>query len=137
VAAEVLGADLGRATLPEIHARAWPLVQEVVREHEAEVLERYDRLVSRARALDELRAIAKFAIGGRVRDLLLERGKSLWGRLDRETGDIAVHGERSDEREEDVLDDIAEAVILRGGDVWSLEKQKMPTKSPVAATLRG
>jgi hypothetical protein len=136
VAHEILGADLGRSTIPEIHRRTWPVVQKLVAERESEVLERYDRSVSGARALDELRAIAKFAIGGRVRDLLLRRDANLWGRLDRETGDVALHGPRADEREEDVLDDIADAVILRGGEVWSLEEGRMPTRSPVAATLR-
>jgi hypothetical protein len=136
VAGEFLGADLGKATVPEIHARAWPVVQKLVAGHEGELLERYNRLVSSARSIDEVRGIAKFAFQGRVRDLLLERGANLWGRLDRDTGDVALFGARQDERQEDVLDDIAEAVILRGGDVWSLDKSRMPTKSPIAATLR-
>lgn len=136
VVPEFLGADLGKATLPEIHARAWPLVQKLASEREREILGRYDRLVSSARAIDEVRAIAQFAIQGRVRDLLLERDVNLWGRMDPKTGDVALFGARQDEREEDILDDIAEAVLLRGGDVWSLEQGRMPTKSPVAATLR-
>ena len=36
----------------------------------------------------------------------------------------------------DVLDDLAEAVLLRGGEVFSVEKARMPSKSPVAAILR-
>jgi hypothetical protein len=136
VAAAKLKGDLGRATLGEIHAHAWPAAQSIVQEHEGDVLERYDRLLSRARALDDVRAIAKFALQGRVRDLLLDRDRHVWGRLDRQSGDVALFAERSDERAEDVLDDVAEAVILRGGDVWSLQAARMPTKSPVAATLR-
>ena len=136
VAAEVLGPDLGQMSLREIHVRAWPIVERLVAEKEAEVLERYDRLVSRARALDDVRAIAKFALAGRVRDLLLDRSTNLWGRFDRETGDVALFAERTDDGVEDVLDDVAEAVLLRGGDVWSIDGKRMPTKSPVAATLR-
>jgi hypothetical protein len=56
--------------------------------------------------------------------------------MDPKTGDVALFGARRNEQQEDVLDDIAEAVLLRGGDVWSLEEGRMPTKSPVAATLR-
>jgi hypothetical protein len=133
---EVLGGDLGKATLAEIHARTWPVAQKVVADREHEILDRYGRLVSSARAIDEVRAIAQFAIHGRVRDLLLARNVNLWGRLNRRTGDVALFGERGDERAEDVLDDIAEAVLLRGGDVWSFEEGRMPTKSSVAATLR-
>jgi hypothetical protein len=136
VVADVLGGDLGKANMAEIHARSWPIAQRVAMERQNEILERYGRFVSSARALDEVRAIAQFAIQGRVRDLLLARDVNLWGRLDHRTGEVALFGPRGDERAEDVLDDIAEAVLLRGGDVWSIEEGRMPTKSPVAAILR-
>ena len=136
VSKTILGADLGRATLQEIHEHAWPVVQAIVGEREGEVIARYDRLVSRGRALDEVRAIAQFALQGRVSHLLIDRGTNLWGRFDRVTGAVALHGERPDEGGEDVLDDLAEAVLLRGGEVWSLAKERMPSKSPVAAALR-
>lgn len=131
-----LSNELGRATPSQIHAAAWPVVQSLMAAKEDIVLERYDRLVSAARALDDVRAIGKFALEGRVRDLILDRDANLWGRFDRATGAVALFGERTGEDVEDVLDDIAEAVVLRGGDVWSIDKSRMPTKSSVAATLR-
>jgi hypothetical protein len=133
---ELLPADLGRATIAEIHARIAPRVEKLMGEREGVVLERYDRSLSGARALDDVRAIGRFAIGGRVRDLLLDRNTNLWGRLNRETGEVALFGQRPDDSAEDVLDDLAEAVMLRGGEVWSLDTARMPTKSSVAATLR-
>lgn len=133
---ELLPADLGRATTAEIHSRIAPRVEKLMAEKEGVVLERYDRSVSGARALDDVRAIGRFAIQGRVRDLLLDSNANLWGSLNRETGEVALFGERQDDSVEDVLDDVAEAVMLRGGDVWSIDTAKMPTKSPVAATLR-
>jgi len=133
---ELLPADLGRATSAEIHARIAPRVRKLMAEKEGAVLERYDRAVSGARALDDVRAIARFAIQGRVRDLLLDRDANQWGRLNRETGEVALFGERPDDSVEDLLDNLAEAVTLRGGEVWSLDAARMPTKSPVAATLR-
>ena len=136
VARETLGPDLVRATSAQIHEHAWPIVQRIGLAATEEVVDRYDRLFSRGRSLDEVRAIAKFALGGRVSDLLLDRERNLWGRLDRATGDVALFGERGNDGEEDVLDDIAEAVLLRGGHVWSVEATRMPTKSPVAAVLR-
>jgi len=133
---ELLPADLGRAASAEIHARIAPRVEKLMNEREGLVLERYDRSVSGARALDEVRAIGRFAIQGRVRDLLLDRNAHLWGRLNRETGEVALFGQRPDDSVEDVLDDLAEAVMLRGGEVWSIDTARMPTKSSVAATLR-
>lgn len=131
-----LSNELGRATPSQIHAAAWPVVQSLMTPKEDSVLERYDRLVSAARALDDVRAIGKLALEGRVRDLILDRDAHLWGRFDRSTGETALYGERTGEDVEDVLDDIAAAVVLRGGDVWSIDNSRMPTKSSVAATLR-
>jgi hypothetical protein len=136
VARETLGPDLIREPKTEIHARAWPIVQAIGLASTEEVVDRYDRLFSRGRSLDEVRAIAKFALEGRVSDLLLDRARNLWGHLDRASGEVALFGERRNDREEDVLDDIAEAVFLRGGHVWSVEATRMPTQSPVAAVLR-
>ena len=136
VARETLGPDLIRATSAQIHEHAWPIVQAIGLASTDEVIDRYDRLFSRGRSLDEVRAIAKFALEGRVADLLLDRARNLWGRLDRATGDVALYGERRSDGDEDVLDDIAEAVLLRGGHVWSVEAAQMPTASPVAAVLR-
>jgi hypothetical protein len=128
VVPEFLGADLGKATLPEIHARAWPLIRKLASEREREILGRYDRLVSSARAIDEVRAIAQFAIQGRVRDLLLER--TTLGSPDPKTGDVARASDEGGGRPR------RHAEAVGGGDVWSLEPGRMPTKSPIAATLR-
>lgn len=128
--------NYAKEKLEDLHARAWPIVQSELELHEREVIERYDHLVSRAMALDDVRAIAQFAVQGRVRDLLLQRDAYLWGRMDRTSGAVELHGEQSDSRDEDVLDDVAEAVLLRGGEVFALDPARMPSKSPIAATLR-
>lgn len=136
LAEQGIAGNFARATPDELHARAWPIVQTELLGHELEVAERYDRLVSRAMALDDVRAIAQFAVQGRVRELLLQKGAYSWGRMDRHSGALELHGEQSGAGGDDVLDDIAEAVLLRGGDVFAFEAERMPTKSPVAATLR-
>jgi hypothetical protein len=111
-------------------------VQQDLGVREIEVLERYNNLVSRSRALDEVRAIAQFAVQGRVRELLLAEDARLWGTLDRNSGELHLHGEQHDARDDDVLDDLSEAVLARGGDVYSLSPQRMPSMSSVAAILR-
>ena len=136
LAAQGLIGNFSRTGVDELHAQAWPIVQRDMAAREAEVLERYQNLVSRARALDEVRAIAQFAVQGRVRELLLSKDAYLWGALDRKSGELHLHGAQHDARDDDVLDDIAEAVLARGGDVYSIEQQRMPSKSVIAAVLR-
>lgn len=136
LARESVDGNLAKASTAELHQRAWPVVQSLVAEQEQVVIDRYQQLVSKARALDEIRAIAQFAIAGRVSELMLDKDAALYGKMDRANGSLELHGSKSSAAEEDVLDDIAEAVLLRGGEVYSLPKKRMPTKSPIAATLR-
>lgn len=128
--------NFANAKLEELHARAWPLVQAHLKEREDETVARYGDGISSGRALDDAPTIARFAAQGRIHDLLVERASHLWGRMDRSTGAIELHTTQQDAHDDDVLDDIAEAVLLRGGAVWALTKERMPTPSPVAAILR-
>lgn len=119
----------------ELHQRVWPLVQKHVAERESIVLEHYSSGISRGRSTDEITTIARGVAQGRVRELLLARGAQLWGKFDRDTGAIELWKDRRGEQD-DLLDDLAESVLLRGGEVFSLERHRMPSPSPIAATLR-
>jgi hypothetical protein len=136
IADEGLHGNFSEARMEDMHAKVWPIVQKIVEARMKEVREHYDRLVSRARALDEIRGIASYAVQGRVYQLLVERDSQLWGKLDKANGALELHGKDRAQGDDDVLDDLAEAVLLRGGEVFSVEKARMPSKSPVAAILR-
>ena len=123
-------------SLPELHARAWPIVADLIEDAQARVTERWNNLVSRGRALDELTTIARLSVQGRIRDLIVAADAVTWGRMDPSTGAVELHDHGRVNHEDDVLDDLAEAVMLRGGEVHTLLRSKMPTVSPVAATLR-
>lgn len=125
-----------KALAADLHKLAMPVIASEQRAKEQKIVELWNQEVSPNRALDEIRAIAQYAIQGRVRHLLIERGTLLFGQMDSATGALKLHKEQSDAHDDDVLDEIAEAVLLRGGEVYSLEKGRMPTRSPIAATLR-
>jgi hypothetical protein len=138
IAQEALHGNFADARMEDMHTKAWPIVQHIVEARTDEVRKRYDALVSRARALDEIRGIASYAVQGRVYQLLLERDARAWGKLDPANGALELHGATrvKGEKGDDVLDDLAEAVLVRGGEVFAVEKARMPSKSPVAAILR-
>ncbi len=133
---ESVHGSFANAKLEDLQARAWPLVQADLARRQDETIQRYGNLLSSGRALDDVSAIARHAVQGRVRDLMVERDSHLWGRMDRATGAIELHKQQKDAHDDDVLDDVAEAVFLRGGEVLSLPRGRMPTQSPVAAILR-
>jgi hypothetical protein len=118
----------------ELHAKAWPIVAEQAKELERHAIENYGTQLAHGRASAELSTIARAAVQGRVREILLADGEHLPGWIDRDTGEVrtAKPGDRAD----DVYDDIAEAVLLRGGEVHALPKAEMPQKVPIAALFR-
>jgi hypothetical protein len=56
--------------------------------------------------------------------------------LNRETGEISLSGTVQEGGGDDLLDDLAEAVLARSGDVLVVPKARMPGVEPAAAILR-
>lgn len=107
--------DFSTQTPENLHARAWPVVREHLEAQDTDVLDRWGLLSSSQRATDDLPAIVRASALGRVRELIIDRDAS---------------------EANNVLEDLAESVSLRGGDVFRLRRDRMPTRSPIAATLR-
>jgi hypothetical protein len=128
--------SLTNAKLEDLHHKAWPLVQAWQSAREQDILERYGNSISAGKAVDSISKIARFALEGRVRELLVDRDAHKWGSIDRSTGAVELLEKKADAHGDDVIDDVAEDVILRGGAVYAFERAKMPTTSPVAAILR-
>jgi hypothetical protein len=124
------------ASPEELHARAWPLVKEVLRGREEVALREHEAGVARGHATDELGRVARAAVQGRVRRLLLGEGVHAWGRLDPASGALQLAEEQQGPHDDDVLDDLAEAVLGRGGEVMQLPLERMPGGRAAAALLR-
>ncbi len=121
----------------EVHARSWPVVQAHLRSLEEDALAEYTRLYGRKLASDILTEVAHAAVTGKVRRLLLGEGKRLFGRLDRVTGEVTLHGTTQvGPVDDDVLDDLAEVVLSRGGEILVIEQGRMPGDAAAAATFR-
>jgi hypothetical protein len=136
LATQGIEGNFERTTPEELHAKVWPVVSELFREQESAVLNEYGRLVGNGQAVDDLHTIAQAAIQSRVRRLLVAEGAHLWGRLNRDSGTIIQHPTQQDTHDDDVLDDLAECVLTRRGEVLLLEADRMPSPSPAAAILR-
>ena len=124
------------ASAHELHERAWPLAREILRAREDAVLEDYRAAVGRGLTTEDLTVAARMTVHGRVRRLLLAEGAHVWGRLDPETGQLALAGSHERAHLDDALDDLAEGVLGRGGEVLLFPADRMPGPSPVAAALR-
>ena len=128
--------NVEHARLDELYERAWPIVAAHETDTIATVLTQYALALPAGRAGDSLQAVAHAAARGRVRLLLHAEGVHVWGYLDPVTGDCRVHDRQRDAEDADVLDDICEMVLLRGGDVVEVPREQMPGSSPIAAVYR-
>jgi hypothetical protein len=128
--------NFDHVTPKELFERVWPVVEEILVERQDEALREYQRVNGSGTSTDDVLAVAVAAAHGRVRRLMVARGQHLWGSLDRKTGEVTSNSHRASDTQDDVLDDLAELVLARGGEVLMFEPDRMPTASPVAAVMR-
>jgi hypothetical protein len=72
---------------------------------------------------------------GQVRYLFVEKGAHAWGRFDAESNQLILHADRED-NDDCLLEKAAVQTVLHGGEVFVLEKNKMPNGATIAALTR-
>lgn len=122
-----------------IHAAAWPIARRSVERKIEGALRLWEDSYGRGKTESDLVATARLAVAGRIRLLLAEKGRTVWGAFDRTTGDARVIREGGGDpggNTVDLLDEIAEVTIQHGGRAFVLGGERMPTNTGVAAILR-
>jgi release factor family 3 len=117
----------------QLHHRVWPLVEPVLRRHEAAAASAYRALHGTGRTSSDPAEVLAAAQQGRVETLFLSTDTPEWrpsldaGPLVR-LGDTPSAGER--------IDLVAVATLRNAGTVYAVPASRMPDTDPVAATLR-
>jgi len=145
-------------SLDQLRAKAWAAVDPSYQQRLAGLVEDYGLAASRQLGSDDLAEVAQAATAGRIATLLVQADRVIPGRLDAATGRIelgeladprAAHqhhhhdatgrsepSELADPRIDDVLDDLAEAVLRTKGTVVVVPADRLPSDTGVAATFR-
>lgn len=79
--------------------------------------------------------IGRAAVQGRVKKLLISEDMNLFGKLNRKTGDILIHPYHLDHEDDCLLDDLAQVVISKGGEVVVTKKAELPSGRPLLALV--
>lgn len=79
--------------------------------------------------------IAKAAIQGKIKKLIIAEGINVFGKIDKKTGGLAIHPFDLDHEDDDILDDLAQTVLLSGGEVYIAPKEKIPSERPIMAII--
>jgi hypothetical protein len=120
---------------PELHAKAWSLVQPHFARQQQAALKTYIEGAASPRAAHELEHIIRAAREGRVDTLFVANDQQLWGAVDSKTGDVQRR-EQGQPGSDDLLDYAAIETLLHRGTVYALKREQMPDHQPIAAILR-
>jgi hypothetical protein len=121
--------------IEKLRERAWLVVEPQHRALQSKWVEEFAVAQSRGLGSDEISQVAEAAAAGRVAMLLIESDRELPGRIDRATGRIkAAH--LGDPDIDDMLDDLGEMVVGKGGHVVVMAAERMPVGTGLAATFR-
>jgi hypothetical protein len=93
--------------------------------------------VARAQGLgsDDLAQVAQAAVAGRVATLLIDAEREIPGRIDETSGRVEP-ADLSHPEIDDVLDDLGELVLKKGGEVIVVPAERMPVPAGIAAIYR-
>jgi hypothetical protein len=131
------GIDIHPDALPAdaLRERAWRVVEPQYLARLAGLVEEFGRAKSNGLGSDELALVAVAAVAGRVATLLIEADRQIAGRIDVTTGRVQFHN-LSHPEVDDLLDDLGELVLKKGGRVVVVPAERMPTQTGAAATYR-
>lgn len=80
--------------------------------------------------------IAKAAVQGKIRKLIVADGIQIFGKLDKHTGGVSINPAHLDHEDDDLLDDLSQTVLASGGEVIVVPKDQIPKGRPILAILR-
>lgn len=118
-----------------LRAEAWKIFAPHYQSRIMAAIDRFRLALSRGAASDDLTQVAEAVVQGRVDFLLVDADRHVAGRIDAASGQVTL-GHGADPGLDDVLDDCAEFVLVRGGTVCVVPTDQMPTDSGVAAIYR-
>jgi hypothetical protein len=84
-------------------------------------------------AAKSISQIAKFAVKGKVKKLIIADDCQMFGKFDPLTGSVSTV--QMDHRDDDILDDLAQEVISNGGEVVVTSQQWIPGNRPALAIV--
>lgn len=119
-------------TSDALRERAWAAMEPHYRARLAGLVDRFGTARAGELGDDDPDRVAASAVAARVGTLLAEADRHVPGRIDPETGAITLGGSGVD----DVLDDMAELVLAKGGEVVIVPAEHMPTRTGIAAIYR-
>ncbi len=121
--------------IEDLRVQAWEQFQPYYLARLAKLVDTFENARARGEGAHLLEDVAAAAVTGRIATLLIEADREIPGRLDASTGAITP-AKLDDPEVDDLIDDIAEAVLRARGEVIVVPSDRMPGECGLAAILR-
>ncbi|MFO7612051.1 MAG: hypothetical protein R6W99_06160 [Clostridia bacterium] len=121
--------------MEEIKSKAMEIIEPINSEKILNIIEAYGNAEAESLGSSDLAQVVKAAFESRIETVLIEENKIVPGKIDYNTGAL-IYGAIGEPECDDILDDIAELVLRRKGEVLILPKDKMPVSTGAAAIYR-
>jgi len=122
-------------TTQELQDKSNEILGKLFENERDHTLNEFGEAEPKGKASVELPKIIQAAHSGQIRQLIIADDLNLWGSFDAKNGDVHLNSQKIG-AEDDVLDDLAEIVLTRGGRVMTLPVAQMPHSEPVAAIFK-
>ena len=133
--AEGVQIDPSSLDIDELRRRAWRVLEPQYLDRLARLLELFGSAEAGGRGSRDLHAMALAAVKGRVATLLVDADRLVPGSIAGDSGRLEF-GDLAHPDVDDALDDLAELVLKRGGDVVVVPGARMPIDTGAAAIYR-
>lgn len=122
-------------SIDELRERAWEVFEPRYQERLAALADDFAVAKSKDLGLDDLAEVGAAAVAGRIATLLIEADREIAGRV--HAGSGHVHFDDSNPSQgDDLLDDLGEWALKKGGSIVIVPSDRMPTKTGAAAICR-
>lgn len=119
----------------EVRKLAWDVYEPNYSARLDGIIGQYRHAASQGLGTDQIGAIVTDAYDGKVGALLLEENRIIPGRINGRT-DVSFGVDEPSQLMDDVLDDLAELVLEKQGEVWIIPKDSMPSTTGAASINR-
>jgi hypothetical protein len=119
----------------QLRQRAWQLMGPKYLERLAKLIDEFRAAFPKNLGAEQLDVAAEAALSGRVGTLLVDAERQVPGRINHDTGQLDF-SDLANPDVDDLLDDLGELVLKKGGEVVIVPADRMPTKTGVAAIFR-
>jgi len=123
-------------SLAKIHQRTKTILAGYFSKIDNQNIKKYWIEKARDKTTSNLDEIVQYSLKGMIKNIFINENMNLWGKINYHTARCEFYKSQKDTEDDDILDDLAEIVLLHGGSVTVLPAHKMPDSLAAAAIIR-